>query len=136
MVADPQGAVFSLFKWSQPGSPEPVAQGTPGHVGWHELTTDEKANLERALFLVNGVTPLKFEDVDVIECRDPQILGLYSNGRVQVVQRILSDRNVTLETLVHEAAHKLGGGDGEHTHVAHIEKLWSGIVARLTDKAT
>ena len=104
--------------------------------GWHELTTDEKANLERALFLVNGVTPLKFEDVDVIECRDPQILGLYSNGRVQVVQRILSDRNVTLETLVHEAAHKLGGGDGEHTHVANIEKLWSGIVARLTDKVS
>ena len=41
VVADPQGAVFSLFKWSQPGSPEPVAQGTPGHVGWHELTSSD-----------------------------------------------------------------------------------------------
>jgi hypothetical protein len=104
--------------------------------GWHELSTDEKANLERAIALVNGVTPTTLDDVDIIECRDPKILGLFSNGRVQLVKRILTDRDETLETLVHEVAHKLGGGDGEHGHVANIEKLWSGIVANLTGKAS
>jgi hypothetical protein len=104
--------------------------------GWHELSTDEKANLERAIALVNGVTPLTLDDVDVIECRDPKILGLFSNGRVQLVKRILSNRNESLATLVHEAAHRIGGGDGEQGHVANIENIWSGIVARMTDKVS
>src|SRR3546814_12211854 len=48
IVADPQGAVFALFKGS--GSPDdmgpPAAPGTPGHAGWHELYT---SNWENAL---------------------------------------------------------------------------------------
>jgi predicted enzyme related to lactoylglutathione lyase len=36
VVADPQAAVFILFKSSTPGQ-EPAEPGTPGHIGWHEL---------------------------------------------------------------------------------------------------
>ncbi|HLK24847.1 MAG TPA: VOC family protein [Caulobacteraceae bacterium] len=39
MVADPQGAVFTLFKGNQPAGP-PAGQG-PGFIGWHELSTSE-----------------------------------------------------------------------------------------------
>lgn len=39
VVADPQGAHFIIFKPSaEPENPPaPAPQGTPGHVGWHEL---------------------------------------------------------------------------------------------------
>jgi uncharacterized protein len=36
VVADPQGAVFILFKPSGADN-SPAPAGTPGHVGWHEL---------------------------------------------------------------------------------------------------
>jgi predicted enzyme related to lactoylglutathione lyase len=43
VVADPQGAMFMLFKSSSGEAPPPPAGGTPGHVGWHELyATDWK----------------------------------------------------------------------------------------------
>ncbi|HYG90744.1 MAG TPA: VOC family protein [Azospirillum sp.] len=35
-VGDPQGAVFALFRGIGE-APPPVAPGTPGHAGWHEL---------------------------------------------------------------------------------------------------
>jgi uncharacterized protein len=37
VVADPQAAVFGLFKWLTPGPDQSAAPGTPGHVGWREL---------------------------------------------------------------------------------------------------
>jgi len=37
VVADPQGAVFNLFKGAPGDVPPLPAPGTPGHVGWHEL---------------------------------------------------------------------------------------------------
>jgi predicted enzyme related to lactoylglutathione lyase len=38
IIADPQGAFLALFKWVPTGNPpKPVAPGTPGHCGWHEL---------------------------------------------------------------------------------------------------
>jgi hypothetical protein len=41
VVADPQGAVFALFKWLNPGSPAPMEPRLPGRVGWHELTSSD-----------------------------------------------------------------------------------------------
>ena len=40
VVADPQGVTFMLMKPSQPDQP-PVAAGTPGHIGWHELLAND-----------------------------------------------------------------------------------------------
>jgi uncharacterized protein len=37
VVADPHGAGFILFKGASDQTPAPVAWGTPGHIGWHEL---------------------------------------------------------------------------------------------------
>lgn len=114
---------------------EKLAKETVKLYGWHELTNEEKAHVERALFLVNGVTPITISDLDIADYRDEKLLGLWKDGRIQIAKKVLVDRNQTLEVLVHETAHKLGGGDGEKSHVAHIESIWSGIVARLTDRA-
>ena len=41
VVADPQGAVFMLFKGSEDGQGSQPAPGKPGHIGWHELHAGE-----------------------------------------------------------------------------------------------
>jgi uncharacterized protein len=37
VIADPQGAVLALFKWSGQENPPAATPGTRGHGGWHEL---------------------------------------------------------------------------------------------------
>jgi uncharacterized protein len=39
VVADPQGAVFNLYRQAQPGIP--VMSMAPGHIGWRELHTTD-----------------------------------------------------------------------------------------------
>jgi len=45
ILADPQRAVFALFRGADSGKYEPPAPGTPGQIGWHELLA---ADWERA----------------------------------------------------------------------------------------
>jgi predicted enzyme related to lactoylglutathione lyase len=40
VVADPQGAVFNLFKPTQTGE-RAIVSSEPGHIGWHELHTND-----------------------------------------------------------------------------------------------
>jgi len=107
--------------------------------GWHELSDGEKANLERALFMVAGVEPVALAEVDIADFRDPKLRGLFIPSedvggapRIQLKKGILADGDLTLRVLVHEVAHKAGGGDGEKDHVSNIERIWCGIVAKLT----
>jgi hypothetical protein len=95
---------------------------------WHELSTAEKAHLARAIDLVNRVEPITLLDVDVADFRDAKLRGLFDGGRVLLAKHILADRSMSLRVLVHEVAHKAGGGDGEKDHVSNIERIWSGIV--------
>jgi uncharacterized protein len=43
VVADPQGAVFILFKGNGQPDQTPAAPGTPGTIGWHELYAKDGA---------------------------------------------------------------------------------------------
>jgi predicted enzyme related to lactoylglutathione lyase len=52
VVADPQGAVFALFKGLPGDRGEPAKPGTPGHAGWHELLA---ANGETAFDFYSGL---------------------------------------------------------------------------------
>lgn len=71
--------------------------------------------------------------VTVCDYRNPTLLGqfLSSNGQIRIAKKILQDRNETLATIVHEIAHK-NGLDGEVSHIAAIENIWSKIVGALT----
>jgi predicted enzyme related to lactoylglutathione lyase len=42
VVADPHGAPFIIFRGFSEEAPPPVAPGTPGHVGWHELQAGDR----------------------------------------------------------------------------------------------
>ena len=98
--------------------------------GWHDLVEGEKANLLDAIRLVNGVEPVSLESVDVVGFRDPNLEGMFRDGRILVAKRLLENHRQTLTVMVHEAAHRQGG-DGEKGHVENLERIWSGIVANL-----
>jgi hypothetical protein len=100
--------------------------------GWHELTEAQKASLLRAIALVNAVTPVTLAEINVVDFRSANLMGTFgADDGVKVSAKVAEDRAKCLETLVHEVAHRTGG-DGEHSHVAEIERIWSRIVENLT----
>lgn len=102
--------------------------------GWHELEAAEKGHIQAAIALIAQVEPITLDAVDVVDFRDEGIRGMFKDGRVQLAKKILVDRDLTLRVMVHEVAHKAGGGDGEKSHVSNIERIWSGIVSALMPK--
>lgn len=52
VAADPHGAGFMLFTPDSDQRPAPVPQGTPGHIGWHELYAGD---LESAFAFYSGL---------------------------------------------------------------------------------
>lgn len=101
---------------------------------WHELTPEEKRNLGDAIHLVNRVVEVSLSEIDVVDFRSEETLGIFEDGRTFIAHKHLEDPEVTLRILVHEVAHKMGH-DGEKSHVQQIEIIWMGIVRHLRQKA-
>lgn len=120
------------------GNTETVKEGLKKEVtcrhSWSALSPVEKANLEQAIFLVNGVEKLALDTIDVVDFRSDGLKGMFErdgeNERVLIAKKWLTDRKETLRILVHEVAHRKGG-DGDKSHVERIENIWSAIVERL-----
>jgi len=106
---------------------------------WTELSLEEQSNLTSAITLVCVEEPVSMADISVVDFRDGKLMGMFvvdnAGKRIYIAKRLLVDRDETLTTLVHEVAHKAGGGDGEKAHVANIERIWTGIVKHLRDMA-
>ena len=98
---------------------------------WHELSAEQKANLERAITLVSVRTPTTLDGIDIVDFRSPNLLGQFKEGRSLISSKILSNFGETLRTLVHEVAHQ-HGGDGDKGHVDEIEETWTAIVVHLS----
>ena len=103
---------------------------------WHELESAEKVNFEDAVEMIKEANPLGanalFETIDIVDFRSDDLMGQFKDGRYLVAKKLLSNRDETLATLVHEVAHE-EGGDGEKGHVAALESIWSNIVGKLRD---
>lgn len=95
--------------------------------GWHELSAQEQRTLRDCEDLAGGKVD------EICDFRDAGLMGLFLDGRILLAKRVLSDRYETMQTLVHEVAHK-AGGDGEKGHVEEIERIWSNIVKKLEAK--
>ncbi|MBI5867551.1 MAG: VOC family protein [candidate division Zixibacteria bacterium] len=63
VVADPHGAVFLLMKGAVENPPPPVAPGTPGHVGWHELHAGDGKQAFSFYSGIFGWTPAEAMDM-------------------------------------------------------------------------
>lgn len=100
-------------------------------LAWSDLDETQRKNLFDALAITGEVRPECVLDlVDVVDFRSEKLLGQFKDGRILLAARILTDRDETLATLVHEYSHR-EGGDGEKDHVMAIENLWRDIVKHL-----
>lgn len=103
---------------------------------WHELSDAQKTNLVDGIELVDSVVGLKLEDVVVVDFRSDDLMGQFADGRmVLIAAKHLDNAATTLEILVHETAHR-DGSDGDKSHVAKIEHIWSGIVSIMRTRLT
>ena len=133
VVSESLAAVLGKTMPSVTTVKQALSQEAQESFGWDALSPEEKANLEEAVELVNasGVVTVALAEVEVVTFRSKDVLGLYRDGKIFLRKDRLADAAITLETLVHECAHKSGSGDGEHQHVSGIEAIWSGIVTHL-----
>jgi hypothetical protein len=126
----PLKAVLQTFLGTSEEIKTQLANEIVAYHGWGDLSTDERTNMEAAIALVNVVEKVSLDDVDVVSFRSDTVVGMFKDSRVLLSKAKLADANFTLETMVHEVAHRFGG-DGAHHHVASIERIWSGIVSHL-----
>lgn len=99
--------------------------------GWYELTQSERDVFDKARALAYVAFPEGQQpETDVVDFRDPNLLGLHQSGRVMVARKQLTSVESCLATLIHELSHERGG-DGEKSHVATIERAWESIVGHL-----
>jgi len=106
---------------------------TPTHVySWYELSEEEKISLMSGLALVQAVDPTVVLDaIRIVDFPVADLLGTAKGAQISLAKKILVDPACTLETLVHEVAHREGFSDGSKNHVDRIEKIWSAIVVHL-----
>lgn len=98
---------------------------------WSELSVDDREVLDEVLSLVDQVEKLSASDVSVVDFRSSDLLGQFSSdGRVLIAKKCIGNFEDCLATVVHEVAHR-EGGDGDHSHIARVEQIWKGVVARL-----
>ena len=105
--------------------------------GWSSLSEVEKAILTDAVTLINEVEPLSLDNIEVVDFRDPKLMGQFKgkDGQILIAKKYLTDADETLAILVHEASHRQGG-DGEVDHVRRIENIWMRIVRNLRQKSS
>jgi hypothetical protein len=104
---------------------------------WHELSELEKSNLKLGIALIESIEDYPsavglLRLVSIVDFRSDTLLGQFKEGNIFLSKKILTDREETIATLVHEFAH-FGGGDGAYGHVAMMERLWKGVVKALID---
>ena len=77
VVADPQGAVFALFRPSGAGEGPPAHDPAPGHVGWHELSA---ANRDTAFDFYAGL--FGWTKADAIDTGPMGVYQIFAAGGV------------------------------------------------------
>jgi hypothetical protein len=98
--------------------------------GFDDLTHTEKSNVLHGIAYINGVEPLSWGDIEVVDFRDKSLCGMFKDDRILLAKKILVDRALTMKTQIHEVAYRVGFG-GEKSHGANVERIWSGIATSM-----
>ena len=93
-----------------------------------DLTDEERSNLEWSIALLSRVNVSVSPEIVTFYRND--LLGLYKGGKISLSRSILTDRNETLGTLIHEYSHGWGG-DGSIQHTSKIEETWVKVARHL-----
>lgn len=109
-----------------------------------DLDPDERTNLEWATSLVDKAQKsigiggllteiLGFSKPVIVDFQSDRLYGCVVGLEVRLARKILTDREETLATLVHEVAHLSPGAlDGTKAHSSRIETLFARIITQLT----
>jgi hypothetical protein len=140
VVSESLGTVLKLVLPSADKVQSDLKKEAVKTYGWSDLSEAEKTNLNEAVDLVNSghAERVSLDEVNVVDFRSEKLFGLFEKGiggkvSISIAKSVLSDRDQTLLTLVHETAHK-EGGDGEKDHVSTIEDIWAAITKNLRDQ--
>jgi hypothetical protein len=104
-----------------------------------DLTMAERASLQWAAIMAGiacGVsTESVLSHVFVVKFRGDGTLGrAMPDGRIDLARHVLANRVNACATLIHELSHTAtGAGDGDHGHIAAVERAWSKLVSFLSD---
>lgn len=133
IVSKSLGAVLSTTLGSISTQLKSLSEETVKVYNWHELSSEEQANLESVVREVSEVEVVSLETIKIVDFRSSNLLGQYSQGITSLSKKLLVSYEDTLATLLHEIAHS-EGGDGEHSHINRLEKLWTKVYANLRRK--
>lgn len=93
-----------------------------------DLTADERSNLDWSIALLSRVDVNVNPEIVTFYRND--LLGLYKGGKISLSRSILTDKQETLGTLIHEYSHGWGG-DGSISHAQKIEETWVKVARHL-----
>jgi len=133
VVSKPLAAVLAQAM----GNLDSIKEGSKKEVlkkhSWFELTVSEQQIFLNAVDTLNKVEATFMNMVDIVDFRSPDLMGQYdpNTGRITLSRTLLDDFDKTLRVLIHERAHAMGGSDGDHSHVSHIEDLWMKVYTHL-----
>lgn len=100
------------------------------------LAPEEQNNLSETLEVLQRVEP-EFSplSVEIVSFLSPDTNGIYSTstGKIQLSNKLLSDKYELLRVLIHEYAHK-AGEDGTKLHGRTIEGIWKKIYILMNEK--
>jgi hypothetical protein len=98
-----------------------------------ELSHDEREALDFACGMLGVGLPGSESRVVVVVFRDANMLGMFlpDFSMVYIAKKCLTDRWLTLRTLVHEFAHA-EGGDLDQKHESAMHDIWCKIVVALS----
>jgi hypothetical protein len=93
-----------------------------------DLTVEERGNLDWSIALLSRVDVSVNPEIVTFIRND--LLGLYKGGKISLSRSILTDKQETLGTLIHEYSHGWGG-DGSIEHTRKIEETWVKVARHL-----
>lgn len=138
VVPEALSAVLARVLGSTEAVKEQLRAEAAARFAWTDLTPAERDVYDAAERLVAQAQaaldgkPHAGYPIDVVEFRDPALLGRYGAGRIELARTCLASVPQAVEVLVHETAHaRTGAGDGEKAHVEEIERLWRTVFAAL-----
>jgi hypothetical protein len=139
-----RGVVLSNRKlvkaiWKHTGEPADIKRKMVSSVDttyrFDQLTQEERKNFVSAcIFVENGTKGehLLREKVNIVDFKFLMNRGQFRDGEIYIARSQLSDFTKTLSVLVHEVAH-FYGSDGESTHMAAIQDIYSNIIKNLME---
>lgn len=97
-----------------------------------QLYPEERQVYAKATRLVRAANNDKLMPVNVVDFKDRNLLGLYTEDTLFLAKHVLKNLGAAVVVLIHEQAHDVGG-DGSPAHVRKVELLTAKVINALAE---